>query len=150
MSHSHFSVGVLEAFMRIRGLSLTLAFLVVLACADRTRAQAHTISSIAPNSGAVGVSVAITGTNFGSAQGSSTIALNGTTALVANWSSTSIVAVVPANATSGVFGVTVNGQTANSSSFTVTPLPSGWSDADVGQVPVAGSATYSNGTFTGK
>src|SRR6266436_4852257 len=148
MSRSHFSVGVLEAFMRIRGLSLTVAFLVVLACAGRTLAQAPTITSISPNSGAVGSSVAITGTNFGSAQGSSTITLNGTTALVANWSNTSIVAVVPANATSGLFSVTVNGQTANSSSFSVTSLPSGWSDGDIGTVGIAGSASYSNGTFT--
>jgi len=31
---------------------------------------------------------------------------------------------------------------------TAAPLPSPWSDADIGAVPIAGSATYSNGTFT--
>ncbi len=134
--------------MRTQTRSLIAALLFSLACAGRTPAQAPTVTSISPNSGAVGSSVAITGTNFGSAQGSSTIKLNGTTALVANWSNTSIVAVVPANATSGLFSVTVNGQTANSSSFSVTALPSGWSDGDIGTVGIAGSASYSNGTFT--
>jgi hypothetical protein len=38
----------------------------------------------------------------------------------------------------------------NPVAFTVTsqPLPSGWLNQDVGQVGVAGSATYTNGTFT--
>src|SRR6266403_606628 len=148
MKRSHFTVGVLEAFMRIRSLFLAAAFVVVLMCAGQTSAQAPTVTSISPNSGPVGASVAITGTNFGSAQGSSTITLNGTTALVANWSDTSIVTVVPANAASGLFNVTVNGNSANSSSFSVTSLPSGWSDGDIGTVGIAGSASYSNGTFT--
>jgi len=67
---------------------------------------------------------------------------------VASWSDNNIIAIVPANATSGLFSVTVNGQVANSASFTVTPLPSVWSNADVGTVGVAGSGTYSNGTYT--
>src|SRR5260221_1406107 len=134
--------------MRTQTRSLIAALLFSLACAGRTLAQAPTIASVSPNSGAVGASVAITGTNFGSAQGSSTVTLNGTTALVASWSNTAIVAVVPTNATSGPFSVTVNGNSANSSSFSVTSLPSGWSDSDIGTVGIAGSASYSNGTFT--
>jgi len=40
----------------------------------------------------------------------------------------------------------------NPATFQVTsqPLPAGWQDQDVGLVGVAGSATYSNGTFTVK
>jgi len=44
----------------------------------------------------------------------------------------------------------VNGQGANSPTFTVTALPSGWSDQDVGSVGVAGSVSYGNNSFTVK
>jgi regulation of enolase protein 1 (concanavalin A-like superfamily) len=44
----------------------------------------------------------------------------------------------------------VNSQGANSSTFTVTALPSGWTDADVGTVGLAGSASYANNVFTVK
>ena len=107
------------------------------------------ITSIAPTSGPVGTAVTIAGTNFGTSQGSSTISLNSTNAAVASWSETNIVAMVPTGATSGPLSVTVNGQSSNSSFFTVTTaLPSGWSDRDIGSVGIAGSASYSAGTFT--
>src|SRR5712671_563357 len=132
--------------MRTRTLIAVILFIFM--TAGRTLAQGPAITSISPNSGAVGASVLISGSHFGSAQGSSTISLNGTTALVGMWSDTNIVAVVPANAASGPFVVTVNGQTANSSSFSVRSLPAGWSDGDIGTTGVAGSASYRNGTFT--
>jgi RHS repeat-associated protein len=106
------------------------------------------ITSISPQSGMVGTFVAITGTLFGATQGSSTVALNGTTVTVVSWSDTSIVAVVPTGASTGPFSVTVNGQVAVSPSFIVTGLPTGWTDTDVGNVSQVGSASYSNGTFT--
>src|SRR6266478_6731600 len=133
--------------MRLDARILIAVILLISTSAGQTLAHAPTIINISPNASAVGASVAITGTNFGSTQGSSTISLNGTNA-VASWSNTNIVAVVPTGATSGTFSVTVNGQTAYSSSFTVTALPSGWSDGDVGSVGHAGSATWTNGTFT--
>ncbi len=127
---------------------LTLAVALIFLCCGRVHAQAPTITNISPTSGPVGSPVTITGTNFGTPQGSSTISLNGTNAVAASWSDTSIIAVVPSGATSGTFAVTVNGQGANSSTFTVTALPSGWSDGDVGTVGLAGSATYANNVFT--
>jgi len=38
----------------------------------------------------------------------------------------------------------------NAVAFTVTsnPLPAGWLDQDIGDVGLAGSATYANGVFT--
>ncbi len=96
----------------------------------------------------VGTFVTITGTLFGAVQGASTVALNTISAAVVSWSNTSIVAVVPAGASSGPFSVTVNGQVAVSPSFTVTSLPTGWTDTDVGNVGHAGSATYSSGSGT--
>jgi RHS repeat-associated protein len=129
-------------------LFLTVA--LVFFSSGTVHAQAPTITGMTPTSGAVGMAVTLTGTNFGASQGSSTVSLNGTSAVVTNWSSASITAIVPSGATSGTFSVTVSSQTAQSSSFTVTVLPSGWTDGDIGSVGVAGSASYANGTFTVK
>ena len=106
------------------------------------------ITSIFPSSGVPGMQVQINGGGFGTSQGSSTISLNGTNAVVTNWTDANIVAIVPSGATSGPFSVTVGGQTVHSSPFTVTSLPSGWLDADVGAVGVAGSSSYTTGTFS--
>jgi RHS repeat-associated protein len=127
---------------------LILAVSLIFFCCDRVHAQAPTITGISPTSGPVGSPVAITGTNFGTSQGSSTVSLNGKNAVATAWSSTSITAIVPSGAASGAFSVTVSGHAANSSTFTVTGLPSGWTDADVGTVGLAGSASYANNVFT--
>ena len=106
------------------------------------------ISNLTPTAGQVGTVVTITGTNFGSSQGQSTVEFNGTAATPTNWSASSIAAPVPAGATSGAIAVTVAGQTAYSSFFTLGTLPAGWSDTDVGAVQTAGTSSYTNGTFT--
>jgi hypothetical protein len=73
--------------------------------------------------------------------------------------STSTVTLTASNtATTGTATVTITGTAGSLShttsisltvqAVTVTALPSGWSDGDVGSVGVAGSAGYSNGTFT--
>jgi len=82
-----------------------------------------TISSLSPTSGAVGASITITGTNFGSTQGSSTVSFNGTAATPTSWSSTSIVVPVPSGATSGNVVVTVGGMASAGVVFTVLPTP---------------------------
>jgi hypothetical protein len=78
------------------------------------------ITSISPTSGPVGTSVTITGANFGSTQGTSTVTFNGTAATPSSWSDTSIVAPVPSGATTGPVVVTVGGVASNGVSFTVT------------------------------
>src|SRR5712692_10413160 len=88
------------------------------------RAAGPSITSLSPTSGAVGASVTITGSNFGSSQGSGTVKFNGTTATPTSWSSTSIVATVPTGATTGNVVVTVSGKASNGVSFTVVPAPS--------------------------
>jgi len=122
--------------------------LFLLLCGSRVQAQTPTITSISPTSGPVGSVVIVTGTNFGTSQGTSTISLNGTNAVPTSWSSTSIAVLVPAGASSGAFSVSVGGQNATSPTFTVTTLPSGWSDSDIGTVGLSGSSTYANGVFT--
>ena len=81
------------------------------------------ITSLNPTSGPVGTVVTITGTNFGSSQGTSTVTFNGTAATPTSWSATSIVAPVPSGATTGNVVVTVGGVASNGVSFTVTAAP---------------------------
>jgi RHS repeat-associated protein len=123
--------------------------LLLLLCGSDAQAQAPTITSISPASGPVGSVVILTGTNFGTTEGSSTVSLNsGPNAVVTSWSGTSIAVIVPTGASSGTFAVSVGGQNATSATFTVTPLPSGWSDSDIGTVGLSGSSSYANGVFT--
>src|SRR5271157_439652 len=111
-------------------VSMTLAGCAgVVQSADTTKPGGGTstprITSLSPTSGAVGSSVVITGANFGATQGTSTVKFNGATAAPTNWSATSIIAPVPAGATTGNVVVTVGGVASNGTSFTVTaPGPS--------------------------
>jgi regulation of enolase protein 1 (concanavalin A-like superfamily) len=45
-------------------------------------------------------------------------------------------------------GSSSSGGSSSGGSTTATPLPSGWTSADIGSVGSAGSASYSNGTYT--
>ena len=104
------------------------------------------ITSVSPASGPVGASVTITGTSFGTA---GTVRFNGTSAVPTSWSATSVVAPVPAGATTGPVVVTVNGVASNGVTFGVTPSGGGT------QVPVlrqhtsrdAGTTTSSSLAF---
>ncbi len=95
------------------------------------------IYSLSPTSGSFGTSVTLTGKDFGSSQGSSTVTFGGAPATsITSWSNTSIVVTVPAGASSGNVIVTVSGINSNGLNFAITPT--GWSDQDVGSVGVAG------------
>lgn len=111
---------------------------------------APTISGLSPSLGA-GASVTITGTKFGSSQGSSTVKFNGATIVPTTWSDTSIVAPLASRLTAASITVvaTVGGSPTNSVSFTEQPssLGSPWNDADIGAVPLSGNYGYSNGLF---
>ena len=82
------------------------------------------ITSLSPNSGTIGSSVTITGSGFGSSQGTSGVRFNGTSATtIVSWSDSSIVVDVPSLATSGNVVVTVAGissPTSSSTMFTIT------------------------------
>ncbi len=107
-----------------------LAALVLSGCGGSgsqltSSAPAPSIASLSPASAAVAAPVTITGTNFGSTQGTSTITFNGTmTAAATVWSATSITVLVPAGATTGNVVVTVNGVASVGAAFTVLPTPS--------------------------
>jgi hypothetical protein len=82
--------------------------------------SAPSITNLNPVSGPVGTSVSITGTNFGTSQGTSTVTFNGTTATPTSWNAANIVVPVPAGATSGNVVVTVSGVASNGANFSVT------------------------------
>jgi len=85
-------------------------------------AASPNISSLNPVSGPGGTAVTISGTNFGSSQGSSTVTFNGKMATTTSWSATSIVAAVPAGTPNGAGSVVVSvgGVASNGVTFTVT------------------------------
>lgn len=83
-----------------------------------------TIASLSPSSGSVGTAVTITGSNFGTSQGSSIVRFNGVSAGTASaWSPTSITVNVPIGATTGNVVVAVLGRPSNGLLFTVVPPP---------------------------
>ena len=102
------------------------------------------IGSLSPDRGPVGASVEISGTSFGATQGTSTVTFNGTAAMPASWSDTSITVTVPSGATTGNVVVTVGGEASNGVSFTVTPAISSLSP-DRG--PVGASVEISGTSF---
>jgi hypothetical protein len=81
------------------------------------------ITSLWPSSGPVDTQVTITGANFGSSQGASTVSFNGALAAATSWSSTSIVVRVPPTASSGNVVVTVGGVSSNGAPFVVLSVP---------------------------
>jgi len=80
-----------------------------------------TVTSLAPTSGVVGSSVVITGTNFGTTKGTSSVTFNGILASPTAWSTTSIAVAVPVGALTGNVVVTVGGIPTTGRLFTVVP-----------------------------
>ena len=126
-------------------VAVSLFALCSVVCVRPVLAAAPSITSLSPTSGAVGASITITGTNFGSTKGSSTVKFNGTIATTTSWSNTSIAATVPTGATTGNVVVTVGGVASNGKSFTVVPAPSITSlSITTGAVGAAVTVTGSN------
>jgi RHS repeat-associated protein len=118
---------------------------------NSTASPAPVITNLSATTGSIGSTVTVTGTNFGSSQGSSAVLLNGSPVTINSWTGTSISIKIPSGAVSGILVVAV-GISRNDSNpvvFTVTanPLPSPWLDGDIGSVPIAGTSSYSTGTF---
>src|SRR5258708_19584766 len=104
-----------------QSLHLLVVFLWSLPAAPPAAFGAPSITSLSPAPAPVGALVTITGANFGATQGTSTVKFNGTTATIptGGWSATSIVATVPAGATTGNVVVTVGAVYSNGTTFTV-------------------------------
>src|SRR6202040_3945562 len=76
------------------------------------------VSSVSPSSGPIGTMVAISGSDFGTTQGS--VSFNGTPAGILEWNNMSIIAQVPPSATTGPVQVSVSGVPSNTNNFRVT------------------------------
>jgi endoglucanase len=88
---------------------------------DQQPGNVPAISSVSPNSGLAGSSVTIAGSNFGTAQGTSVVRFNTTTAAVTAWSASQITVTVPQlQAAAYSVTTTVNGVSSNAATFTVT------------------------------
>ncbi len=109
-----------------------------------TVVPAPSITGLTPTSGAVGASVTVGGTNFGSIQGSSTVKFNGTSATVTSWSDTSVGVTVPAGATTGNVVLSASGVASNGSPFTVLPNITGISPSSGA---IGASVTISGTSF---
>jgi IPT/TIG domain-containing protein/beta-propeller repeat-containing protein len=79
------------------------------------------VSSLSPTSGPVGTQVTITGTGFGSSQGTGLVWIGTKYATVVSWSDTSVVATVAAASATGGTQVYQGGVWSNAVTFTVTP-----------------------------
>ena len=95
------------------------------------------ISNLTPSNGLAGTQVSITGLNFGSTQGTSTVTFNGVNATPASWSDTSIVVPVPVFATTGPVVIKVNGVLSNGLVFAV-----GATDSDSDGLPDSWEIQY--------
>jgi hypothetical protein len=89
-----------------------------------TVTQLPQITSVSANYGADYAQIALTGTNFGTIQGASTVTFNGALATASVWSNNGITVSIPYRASSGNLVVTVAGVPSNGVPFTVVPRPS--------------------------
>jgi hypothetical protein len=81
------------------------------------------ITSISPTSGPVGTPVTITGTGFGTTQGSGLVWLGTKYATVVSWSDTQVVVTVASGSATGGTQVFQNGVWSNAVTFTVVACP---------------------------
>jgi RHS repeat-associated protein len=113
---------------------------------------APAITSISATTGSAGSQVLITGSGFGATQNGSFVFLNDSPVTINSWSATSIATTIPTGGSSGYMAVSVapSMNDSNPIFFTITsqPLATPWLDQDVGQVGLAGSATFASGVFT--
>ena len=103
------------------------------------------VTGMSPSSGPVGTSVIISGTGFGTTQGTSTVSFSGALATVASWSDSAISVTVPAGAATGNVVVTAAGLLSNGMIFTVTVPTIASVSPTAG--PVGTNVTISGTTF---
>jgi unsaturated rhamnogalacturonyl hydrolase len=108
---------------------------------------APSIGSLSATTGPVGTPVTITGTNFGTTQGSSTVSFAGTAATATSWNASSIAVTVPVGAMTGSVVVTVGGVASNGVTFTVTVLAPNITGLSPTSGPVGAAVTIMGTNF---
>jgi len=111
------------------------------------------INNLTPSAGPVGTIVTVSGSNFGSIQGISSVAFGQVAAVPTQWSQDMIMASVPQGASTGSVVVAVAGQASNGVPFavgtTTAAAITGTVTQSDGVTPIAGaSVTVSQGTNT--
>lgn len=105
------------------------------------------ITNLSPNSGPIGTAVAISGSNFGGTQGSSTVTFGGTLATVTSWSNNSVGVIAPGLSIGPVSViVTVNSVASNAVTYTFAP---GISSLSPSSGPVGTAVTINGSDFGG-
>jgi hypothetical protein len=106
-------------------ITVTTSGVTISSASNFTVLPTPAISSFTPDSGAIGASVTISGTNFSTTPANNIVRFNGTLAVVTASTAVSITTTVPPGATSGTITVRTSGVTVtSSSSFTVLSTPS--------------------------
>ena len=136
----------------LKVISVVAIALVLHGCGSSASSGAIQISrpnvaSLNPNSGAVGSSVLVAGTNLGATQGTGTVTFNGIVATPTAWSATSIATTVPTGATTGNVVVTVSGLASNDVNFTVTAPASTISNLNPNSGAVGAPVTITGTNF---
>ena len=126
----------------------TLAFLVIL-FAPTTALAAPVISSLTPNSGPIGTSVTIVGSNFGTTQGSSTVKFGNTVATVTTWNASQITVPVPNGVNAGNMNVVVRVSNSNSNAVLFNVLAPTITSLTPTSGAVGGSVTVTGTNFGG-
>jgi hypothetical protein len=112
-------VAVVPATATTGKISIIVGGKTATSAADFTVLQTM-ITGLSPESGMVGTTVTITGTNFSTTSSDNVVKFNGTTATVSEATATQITVTVPAEATTGPVTVAINGKTATSANnFTI-------------------------------
>jgi len=96
------------------------------------------ITNITPLSGSAGVTVTITGTDFGATAADNTVKFNGAAASITSATTSSLVVVAPAGGATGPVTVTTQGGTATGPVFTYVVIPPPPTITTIS--PVSGSA----------
>jgi hypothetical protein len=105
-------------------LAIATGFVLIVGTSLPAHASGPVISAINPTSAPIGGPVILGGTGFGSAQGSSTVTINGVAAtIIESWNTTEIVVEVPVGATTGNVVVTVGGVKSAGKKLTVISAP---------------------------
>ncbi len=127
---------------------LLLTTLLIVSCEDQgdpvsVSVPTPVISAVVPDSGKAGDTITVSGSNFGSSRGTSTVqfgSLSGT--VYPSWTATSIRVVIPSNAAGGNVSVTVSvgGKTSAASPFKVLALTTVSFAGDV--LPLFTGSTY--------
>ncbi len=106
---------------------------------------APTITSLNPTSGAIGSTVHVLGSNFGTNPANIVVKFNGVAAPVTNALTSDLTVLVPAGATTGPVSVTANGTTVTGPQFTVTSTTT----PGTGGGGTGGGGTGGGGQFSG-